>query len=179
MCRTPVCSKATSLIFFTSLSSETTFYCLKKRSLVSLEEQRVFGAWTRSTKSHRLLPPPLPFLQSPPSPLARQELLAKILRPDARSTAPGRRDGSSATTSVPSQPNVAQVRGVVGPLEQALQIYTDMKNAPQAAACHYQVFFDAFERYRADECCGQWAGVVGAPVDRHGRLVSVDLLDRV
>lgn len=27
----------------------------------------------------------------------------------------------------------------MGPLEQALQIYTDMNNAPQAAACHYQV----------------------------------------
>ncbi|CAM9914476.1 unnamed protein product, partial [Sphacelaria rigidula] len=36
-------------------------------------------------------------------------------------------------------PSVRQARGVVEPLERALQIYSDMTNASQAAACHYQV----------------------------------------
>lgn len=39
----------------------------------------------------------------------------------------------------PTPPSVAQAREVIDPLERALQIYTEMHNAQQAAACHYQV----------------------------------------
>lgn len=69
----------------------------------------------------------------------RQELLATLLQPEAAVAGSTEKDGASAKISTCSPPTIGQVRGVVGPLEQALQIYTDMKNAPQAAACHYQV----------------------------------------
>ncbi|CAM9621730.1 unnamed protein product [Hapterophycus canaliculatus] len=73
----------------------------------------------------------------------RQELLAKLLRLDSAAiVAPEQVAGTKSATmqhSGSSAPTAAQARGVVGPLEQALQIYTDMNNAPQAAACHYQI----------------------------------------
>eukprot|EP00903_Cladosiphon_okamuranus_P008405 g8081.t1 len=69
----------------------------------------------------------------------RQELLATLLQPDTESAGSRLKDGALAKVSASSLPTIGQVRGVVGPLEQALQIYTDMKNAPQAAACHYQI----------------------------------------
>lgn len=77
--------------------------------------------------------------------LARQQLLAMLPHPDANSGAPepaGTKTGLSTkafAVLTSSAPSVAQARSVVEPLERALQIYTDMQNASQAAACHYQV----------------------------------------
>ncbi|CAN0242121.1 unnamed protein product, partial [Laminaria digitata] len=75
----------------------------------------------------------------------RQELLGRLRGPGPVNGAPERarakRDSSAraSSTSESVSPSVAQARGVVEPLERALQIYTDMQNAPQAAACHYQI----------------------------------------
>lgn len=62
-----------------------------------------------------------------------------LLQPEATGAGSRLKIGASAKVLASSLPTIGQVRGIVGPLEQALQIYTDMKNAPQAAACHYQV----------------------------------------
>eukprot|EP00752_Nemacystus_decipiens_P010351 g9221.t1 len=69
----------------------------------------------------------------------RQELLATLLQPETARASSKLTDGTSAKVVASPLPTVGQVRAIVGPLEQALQIYTDMKNAPQAAACHYQI----------------------------------------
>lgn len=99
-------------------------------------------------------PPPPLYAKNPKSsfadrymswfPCTRQELLATLLNPKEEGVGipgPGGTKSGSETKVVLafSGPSVAQARGVVEPLESALQIYTDMKNASQAAACHYQV----------------------------------------
>lgn len=73
----------------------------------------------------------------------RQELLANLVQSDSGVCPPpstGLNGRQRVVTSVYSAaPSVKQARGVIDPLERALQIYTDMNNASQAAACHYQV----------------------------------------
>ena len=87
---------------------------------------------------------PLPACQSF-FPAGRQELLGRLRGPDPVNGTPEqtkvKRDPSAraSSTSESAAPSVAQARDVVEPLERALQIYTDMQNAPQVAACHYQV----------------------------------------
>lgn len=75
----------------------------------------------------------------------RQELLATLLQPTGGGggtvslTVVGTKERVQPMSSGYFTPSASQARGVVEPLDRALQIYTDMKNAPQAAACHYQV----------------------------------------
>lgn len=95
-----------------------------------------------SIGNSRVVPRALPLspaFVSPAAQRARQELLATLLQPEAAIAASNLKDGGSAKVSASSPPTAGQARGVVGPLEQALKIYTDLKNASQAAACHYQV----------------------------------------
>lgn len=144
----------------------------------SREEQRPFGVH-RLNRGRPLKPTgisPHPALAVPPLCSSRQELLATLLHADTDTGTVGPKGSSSAKMSGASAPTAAQVRGVVGPLEQALQIYTDMKNAPQAAACHYQVQYNKLVNTNTKTTTG--FARVELSVQAIGRDVAVELKDR-